>query len=346
MTDNNINVVLPGTTQTAQKRKTIYILKDEARKIYIPSQDCPINYPVRENTIHQALQLGNEDQDDNYDPDLEVEEVFEFEDDMMFDELNLVDEEDGERLSDIEFQQEEFEEIFRDGFVLNLKRSNLSTFHIPSDPVYENAGMTMRSLCRYLLCMKSAISVGDYSFCTIVGSLISFLPRDNLFITLLEKNSSTFKLMNIIYYFAELGDNLKTYKFFICDSGSCILKNDMSLRCEHGIKKNNVFYYMPIRQRMEYLLKSDLKNLFLYPIFKNRSEKVFCCFEMLRNVSFLYQYNYSSNDIIIFLLIIRMVLSMMFWILQCTESYMIVFLLGDTPYLFNCVGMAPRLQNL
>ena len=88
-----------------------------------------------------------------------------------------------------------------------MKKSNLSTFHLPSDPVYANSAMTMKDLCRYLLCMKSSIGVGEYAFCTIVGSLISFLPRDNLFITILTINSSTYKLMNIIYYFAELGDN-------------------------------------------------------------------------------------------------------------------------------------------
>ena len=122
--------------------------------------------------------------------------------------------------------------------------------------------------------MKSAIGVGDGAFTSIVGSIISFLPRDNLFISVLEQHSSTYKVLNIIYYFAELSDNLQTYKFLLCNSGSCILKKNSASVCDHGVSKNNFFHYMPNRQRVEHLLNSDLKNLFLYPIHKNRSEKV------------------------------------------------------------------------
>jgi len=277
MSDLNINQEDYDIIPIVQKRKTIYVPKDGLKKVYIPSHDCLISFPARDQTIYQAVMSGNEGEENDFDLnyDGEVEEIFDFEDGALNDDSNLVEnEEDGELESEIEFNKEQYDEIFIDGFVLNLKKASLSTFHLPSDAVYNNSSMSMRSLCRYLLCLKSAIGVGEYAFCSIVGSIISFLPRDNLFITLLEKNSSTYKVMNIIYYFAELGDTLKTYKFFICDSGSCILKNDISSRCNHGIKKNNMFYYMPIKQRIEYLLKSDLKNLFLYPLFKNRSEKV------------------------------------------------------------------------
>ena len=73
---------------------------------------------------------------------------------------------------------DEYEEIFNDGFLLNFKRNTLHTIHNPSDAVYNGSSMNMRSLCRYLLCLKSAIGLGEYAFCSIVGSIVSFLPRD------------------------------------------------------------------------------------------------------------------------------------------------------------------------
>ena len=278
MTDNIINAQSPDSSPPANKRKYIYVPRDEAKKnVYVPINGSIVNVAPRDNTILKSLLDGDDDDIDYFDPFARLEnqddEDFKFDDEQEIDNYEMLNDEVDEEDAEMFFSDGLNDELWIDGSLLCF-RTKLHLRLLPSDFVYENSSMTMKSLCRYLLCLKSAIGVGDGAFTSIVGSIISFLPRDNLFISVLEQHSSTYKVMNIIYYFAELSDNLQTYKFLICDSGSCILKKNSASVCDHGVSKNKFFHYMPIRQRVEHLLKSDLKNLFLYPIHKNRSEKV------------------------------------------------------------------------
>ena len=55
----------------------------------------------------------------------------------------------------------------------------------------------------------------------------------------------------------------RIFKFNSCDMGKCIL-NQPHNQCFHSKLKRNNFHYLPIRDRIISLLKSDVKNLFLY----------------------------------------------------------------------------------
>jgi hypothetical protein len=133
----------------------------------------------------------------------------------------------------------------------------------------------MMSFCRYLLALKTNISVGDVAFCVIASSIISFIPSPNLFEVCFEgKTPTRYKISSVINYFADLSNHLSTYKFNVCDTGSCIVKKEEASRCIHHLLKKSCFYYMSMRNRIEFLLRSDLKNMFLYPFYKYRSPKV------------------------------------------------------------------------
>ena len=111
---------------------------------------------------------------------------------------------------------------------------------------------------------------------SVSSSIISFLPSPNLFGVCFDgKHPTRYIISTVINYFADVSDHLSTYKFNVCDNGSCILKKDINSRCVHTIGNKKSFYYMSMRECMEHLLNSDLKNMFLYPYYKYRSPKVF-----------------------------------------------------------------------
>lgn len=167
-------------------------------------------------------------------------------------------------------------DFFVDGSKLKFNHSGNYSYN-KSEFVYEGTALTMRSFCRYLLALKTSITAGDVAFCIVASSIISFLPSPNMFDVCFDgKKPSRFKMLGAINYFADVSDHMSTYKFPVCDNGSCILKKDVKpRRCPHTVTKNSSFYYLSIRERIEFLLKSDLKNMFLYPKYKYRSPKVF-----------------------------------------------------------------------
>ena len=164
--------------------------------------------------------------------------------------------------------------VFNDGMKLIYNQSGKYPYN-KYEYVYDGTTMTMIGFCRYLLAMKTNIAVGDVAFCIVASSIISFLPSPNMFEVCFDGKSPTrYKIASVINYFADLSDHLSTYKFDVCDNGSCILKKDIDSRCVHTVTKRSSFYYMSMRERLVFLLNSDLKNMFLYPFYKYRSPKV------------------------------------------------------------------------
>jgi hypothetical protein len=259
-----------STVETPSKRKCIYIPKDDIKKPYIPSdlnlctQFCTQSFV--ENDDNNFYDNNNDGIDDDMNNEIVNSDSEDFEN-------NVDDNFDDEIVEQVEFEREN-NELFREGLILKvINESNLT--YSPLEPVYDGSIISMKHLCRYLLCLKTAIGAGDYAFTCIVGSIIAFLPNSNIFKLSLGQNCSSFKMLNTIYYFADINQNLKTYKFNICDNGTCVNKQIGVDSCGHGLTKLKKFHYMPIRQRMEYLLNSDIRNLFMYPLYKYRSPKVY-----------------------------------------------------------------------
>ena len=122
--------------------------------------------------------------------------------------------------------------------------------------------------------MKNAISVGDVAFCSIISSIIAFIPSKNVFSSSLNINPSIYDYIKIINYYTDYKNLFQTFKFNICDDGCSVVRMNGDIFCKHQSNKKRYFYYMPVRDRIEFLLNSDLRNLFLYPNYKYKSPKV------------------------------------------------------------------------
>ncbi len=166
----------------------------------------------------------------------------------------------------------------------------------------------------YLLSMKTSLAVGDVAFCIIASSIISFMPSPNMFDVCFDgKQPTTYKMLSVINYFADLSAHLSSYKFNVCDNnGSCILTKEKKPRsCCHTVTRKSCFYYMSIRERMVCLLNSDLKNMFLYPKYKYRSPKVFISLISFHFFSIISSFFYDYENVII--IIGRNITLMMLW---------------------------------
>ena len=244
---------------------------------YVPANDSSRYWFGNEKTIQLGNVIENKkrvvEDDDNleYCNEGDCEEIVEVNNQIEDDAVNGNEEEDDEQ--EIFIEVDNIDELFMDGYLINIK-SNLNSPFNGADKLYDGCEYSLKEFCRYLLCLKNAIMVGDVAFCCIVGAVLSFIPFENRFTQSLGVDSTVYDHLKVINYFADFDSSLQTFKFNICDNQSCIIKKDGSFSCDHEKKRKKYFYYMPIRQRMEFLLKSDLRNFFLYPIHKYRSPKV------------------------------------------------------------------------
>jgi hypothetical protein len=124
----------------------------------------------------------------------------------------------------------------------------------------------LKSLCRYLLYIKSTHNLGDIAFSSIVGSIISFLPNNNKLANYVGENPSTYNVINAVEKLSNLKKCCRVLKFQSCDHGKCIIPLT-GMSCNHPKIKNKSLYYLPIRDRIMSLLKSDIKNLLFYSDF-------------------------------------------------------------------------------
>jgi hypothetical protein len=259
---------------------------------YVPANDSSRYWFGNEKTIQFGNVIENEirvvEDDDNleYFNEGDREEIVEVNNQIEDDAVNGNEEEDDEQ--EIFIEVDNIDELFMDGYLINIQ-SNLNSPFNGADKLYDGCEYSLKEFCRYLLCLKNAIMVGDVAFCCIVGAVLSFIPLENRFTQSLGVDSSVYEHLKVINYFADFDSSLQTFKFNICDNQSCIIKKDGSFCCDHEKKRKKYFYYMPIRQRVEYLLKSDLRNFFLYPLHKYRSPKVINYYFFM---ILIYEFNY------------------------------------------------------
>lgn len=246
------------------------------RKFNIPVASSNINY----NVVNKTIELTNDDKANGElvgeDNDLEYDvggigEIYE--DEIINEERDDENNDEEVNFVDIEIT----DELFVDGKLLDVVCKLNSPF-TSEDMIYDGCEYTLKEFCRYLLCLKNAIMVGDVAFCSIIGAILSFMPSENRFTQSLGSDSTVYDHLKVINYFAEFESTLQTFKFDICDEASCVIKRDGSHSCIHEKKLKKYFYYMPVRQRVEYLLRSDLRNFLLYPQHKYRSPKVIILF--------------------------------------------------------------------
>ena len=245
-------------------------------KIHIPTTTSIFNY----NKVKKTIELTNVDEDkeesvgEDNDFEYDVGGINEMYEDETIN-VEGVDENIDEEVTFVDI--EITDELFMDGKLLDVT-CNLNSPFTSEDMIYDGCEYTLKEFCRYLLCLKNTIMVGDFAFCSIIGAILCFMPSENRFTQSLGVDSTVYHHLKVINYFAEFESTLQTFKFDICDEASCVIKRDGSHSCIHEKKLKKYFYYMPVRQRVEYLLRSDLRNFLLYPKHKYRSLKVIILF--------------------------------------------------------------------
>jgi hypothetical protein len=196
--------------------------------------------------------------------------------------------------------------IFANG--KKLRDVFLPEFHIkPTELLYVGSTHTTQDFCRYMMALKQTLTVGDVAYAIIVGSIISFLPKNNVLSLCLEINPTTYKLLQTISVFAGFGSDwpLRTFQFDTClkgcttfaaaenfceQCGDCRWKHcskncyrtntangEVQKRCHHLNEPSTSIYYMPMRDRITLLLKSDLRNLFYYDKYRKKCPTVCEC---------------------------------------------------------------------
>ena len=139
----------------------------------------------------------------------------------------------------------------------------------------------------------AAVDMGDMTFTATVGLLLSFLPKEHFFRQCLKKNPSVYHTLQVMETVSGLKSKLRTYKYNTCSKGMCVFKDNVNF-CEHSCRWRycstdcfdeddeegdfvcghvkepvKTFWYMPIRDRITALLKSDLKNFFFYEKYRH-----------------------------------------------------------------------------
>lgn len=126
--------------------------------------------------------------------------------------------------------------------------------------------------------------------------MMSFLPADNFFTQCLEGKPSTYLLLQLMETLSDLPDRLRTFVIHSCADGHCPLvdedfcvhgcrwkhcsphcynEDNTTSTCQHVKVPHNRFWYMPIRDRVEGLLKSDLHNLIAhYGTYRHKRNEV------------------------------------------------------------------------
>ena len=108
---------------------------------------------------------------------------------------------------------------------------------------------------------------------------------------------STYKLLQCLYNMADMQNTLRTFKFDTCVDGctpffkdtvlvhQCISCNKPRWKsckntcvdgegdkiCRHPATPVRSVYYMPVEDRLRKLLRSDIRNLFKYPVYRHKS---------------------------------------------------------------------------
>jgi hypothetical protein len=141
------------------------------------------------------------------------------------------------------------------------------------------------------------LGLGDVAFSTVIGMVVSFLPVDNILQQCLNKNPTTYKLLQMIVTLSDFKQSLRTFRYNTCKKGcrpfdegqnfcakceECRWKNccqscfddEGNAVCRHQRVPKVVFYYMPLRDRITALLQSDLNNFFSYSAYRKRSPQV------------------------------------------------------------------------
>ena len=88
----------------------------------------------------------------------------------------------------------------------------------PGDALYEGSRHSCRDFCRYMLAMKQCMGIGDYAYATILGSVISFLPPNNMLAMVIDKRPTVYKIMQSVASLAELKNTLRTLQFHTCSN--------------------------------------------------------------------------------------------------------------------------------
>lgn len=157
--------------------------------------------------------------------------------------------------------------------------------------LFENSEFRARDICRSLLNLKSMHSgMGTRLFSSIVGSFLTFLPKDNVLRSLLTTKPTMYCLMKMVESVADVADDLRTFKVDTCKAGcrpfwGTSVNMNICLECRQprwkhcvptcfdatGHKNCNhdsipwrTFFSLSVRDRIQKLLDSDLFPFFEY----------------------------------------------------------------------------------
>lgn len=183
----------------------------------------------------------------------------------------------------------------------------LTSFSCPVDdevvaagesPVFPGSPFTLKDMCRYLLFVKCQNSaVGDRLLASLFGVLPTFLPLDNALLPLLRRSPSMYHCLKLCRNLGNIPQHMRVYVVNMCSNGcspfwkdtahsnfcskcqGCRWKfcrdtcysPDGNKLCSHRTAPVRSFYYLPIRDRIEKLLHSDMKNMFQYEKYRYRS---------------------------------------------------------------------------
>jgi hypothetical protein len=185
----------------------------------------------------------------------------------------------------------------------------LTTFHCHRDeeqvaagllPLFPDSPFSLKDMCRFLLFMKCQNSViGDRLLASWFGMFPVFLPLQHSLLPMLRKEPSMYDLLKLCKNLGDIPQDMRTFLVNMCANGchpfwkdtahsnfcskcgGCRWKScniacydvDHNKVCQHTQTPVRSFYYMPMRDRIEKLLNSDLNNMFLYEKYRYKSNK-------------------------------------------------------------------------
>lgn len=164
-------------------------------------------------------------------------------------------------------------------------------------PLYEGSDFLLQDFARFVFYMKACnASVGDRLFASIVGYIGAFLPKPNVLGEALGESPTMYSTLKLLHSAADVPDDLSSYKIDTCACGCLPFTGNIRMAdrcptcegprwkhcsrtcfdewgsklCKHANVPVRMLYYMPMRDRIEKLLLSDMHHLFHYEDYRHK----------------------------------------------------------------------------
>jgi len=218
--------------------------------------------------------------DDPSDEDIDIIEIDTSSDSETNEDDNQPFDQDYDNPSDFNFDDDDSDDdscYYLEGAIefqsgCNLK-PDLDCVNFLSQSLFEGSEHTIQDIMVLIELYKAFTHIGDINESFLLGIIASVLPQNNLLARCLKKSGFTsYFFQKLINFGTTLIPKCSIYKVPVC-SGGCMayvgLNKDATMCNVCNTLRppviSHYFYYLPIKERLLALLKSDLFKLFYYP---------------------------------------------------------------------------------